>query len=65
MDMETLRHGDGDMKTETWRHRDIETWKHGNMKKWRHEDTEKWRHGDMVMETCRHQTENRSLGNFP
>jgi hypothetical protein len=47
--METWRHGDGDI--------DIDTWKHGEM--------ERWRHGDMDMETQRHQTENRSIGDFP
>jgi hypothetical protein len=26
---------------------------------------EKWRHGDMDMEARRHQTENRSPGDFP
>jgi hypothetical protein len=36
--METGRHGDGDI--------DMETWKHGEMQTWRHGETETWRHGE-------------------
>jgi hypothetical protein len=53
--METWRHGDGDME-----HGDIDI-RRGNMDKWRHGEMEAWRHGhrkhgDMDMETWKQET---------
>jgi hypothetical protein len=44
-DMETGRHGDGDIEIWRW---NMETWKHGNMETWRHKNmvTKTWKHGE-------------------